>query len=102
MAQDDEPKQFDKNKLAVALTYDQEKSPAPILAAKGKGLMAEAIIALAKQNNIEIRQDSDLVTILAKLDINMPIPLEAYAAVAEILAYIYRTNDKSRRKPGAP
>ncbi len=85
----------DKDKLAVALTYERGKDEAPRLAAKGKGLMAEQIIKLALEHNIEVREDPDLVTLLAKLDIDMPIPLEAYAAVAEILAYVYKANAKA-------
>ncbi len=88
----------DKNKLAVALAYDKDKDRSPRVAAKGKGYIAEAIIALAKANNVEVRQDSDLATLLSKLEIDMPIPLEAYAAVAEILAYVYKVNDKARKK----
>ena len=88
---------FDKSKLAVALKYERGKDEAPIVSAKGKGYIAQQIIELAQANNIEIRRDTDLVTLLEKLDINTPIPLEAYAAVAEILAYIYKANDKARR-----
>lgn len=99
MATDEEkPKTFDRDKLAVALKYERGKDPAPKISAKGKGYMAEHIIELAKKHNIEIRQDSDLVTLLSKLDIDTPIPLEAYAAVAEILSYIYRTNDNMKRQ----
>ncbi|MFO0389256.1 MAG: EscU/YscU/HrcU family type III secretion system export apparatus switch protein [Alphaproteobacteria bacterium] len=87
------PPEFDKNKLAVALTYDKEKDAAPKLSAKGKGYMAEQIIAIARASGVEIRHDSDLATMLSKLDLDTPIPLEAYAAVAEILTYIYRKND---------
>ncbi len=89
---------FDKSKLAVALKYERGKDEAPVVAAKGKGYIAQQIIELAQANNIEIRRDTDLVTLLEKLDINTPIPLEAYAAVAEILAYIYKANDKARRQ----
>lgn len=87
---------IDRNKLAVALKYEREKTAAPVVAAKGKGYMAEQIIELAKRYNIEIRQDRDLVQMLEKLDIDTPIPLEAYAAVAEILAYVYRANDRMK------
>ena len=73
------------------------KNEAPHVAAKGKGYIAQQIIELAKENNVEIRRDTDLVMLLEKLDINTPIPLEAYAAVAEILAYIYKANDKARK-----
>lgn len=89
---------IDREKLAVALKYQRDKHDAPVISAKGKGYMAEAIIALAKQYNIEIREDRDLAQMLEKLDIDTPIPLEAYAAVAEILAYVYRANDAMKRK----
>ncbi len=99
MADNDDEKDdvvFDKSKLAVALKYERGKDEAPVVSAKGKGYVAQQIIELAKSNNIEIRRDTDLVTLLEKLDINTPIPLEAYAAVAEILAYVYKANDKAK------
>lgn len=89
---------FDKNKLAVALQYERGKDEVPFVSAKGKGYIAQAIIELAQANNITIRQDTDLAVLLEKLDINTPIPLEAYAAVAEILAYVYKINAKARRQ----
>lgn len=88
---------IDRDKLAVALKYEREKNSAPVVAAKGKGYMAQQIIELARQYHIEIREDRDLAQMLEKLDIDTPIPLEAYAAVAEILAYVYRANDKAKR-----
>ena len=94
---DDDQKPFDKNKLAVALEYRRDKDNAPRVSAKGKGYIAERIIELAREHGIEVREDSDLTTLLSKLDIDMPIPLEAYTAVAEILAYIYKANDGMRK-----
>lgn len=88
--------EVDREKLAVALAYAQGKEAAPHVAAKGKGYIAQAIIDLARKHGIEVRQDSDLAMLLSKLDIDAPIPLEAYAAVAEILAYVYRTNDRMK------
>ncbi len=93
-----EGKEIDKNKQAVALTYDKDKDAAPRLTAKGKGFIAQQIIDLAREHDIEIRQDADLVNILSKIDLNTPIPVEAYAAVAEILAYIYKANRAAGRK----
>lgn len=89
---------FDKNKLAVALEYEIGKDEAPRVSAKGKGFIAEQIISLAREHGIEIREDADLALLLSKLDINTPIPLEAYAAVAEILSYIYKANDRMKTK----
>lgn len=93
---DDKP--VDPDKLAVALQYEREKDAAPRLTAKGRGYIAQQIIEMAKQSGVEIRQDADLAQLLGKLDIDTPIPLEAYAAVAEILAYVYRTNDRMKKE----
>jgi flagellar biosynthesis protein len=97
MADSDDPP-IDKDKLAVALAYDPDKEKVPKVAAKGKGYMAQQIIELARKHNIEVREDSDLAKLLSAIEVDAPIPLEAYAAVAEILAYIYKANDKARRK----
>lgn len=80
---------------AVALGYDQDKDNAPVVLAKGGGEIASRIIALAKEHGIEIRQDADLLQILKAVDINQEIPIEAFAAVAEILSYIYQQNAKA-------
>ena len=81
-------------KKAVALRYDQEKDPSPKIVGKGAGLLAEKILELAREHNIPIHEDSDLVEVLAKLDINDEIPESTYVIVAEILAFVYRTNQK--------
>lgn len=88
---------IDKNKTAIALTYDRGVDPAPTVSAKGKGYVAEQIIALAKEHGIEVRQDADLAQMLDTVDIDTPIPMEAYVAVAEILSYIYGVNSDSRK-----
>lgn len=79
---------------AVALGYNKEKHNAPTVLAKGQGPVAERIIQLALDNDIEIHQDADLLQILKTVDINEEIPVEAFAAVAEIIAYIYQQNGK--------
>jgi flagellar biosynthesis protein len=78
--------------IAVALKYDRGKDPAPRVVAKGKGTIAEQIVRVANEHGIVIREDANLVEILEKLDLDTVIPLEAYAAVAEILNYVYKTN----------
>lgn len=80
---------------AVALTYDKKENPAPRVVAKGKGYVAEQILQLAFANDIKVREDAELVEILNLVDVDSPIPLEAYAAVAEILNYVYRANRTS-------
>jgi flagellar biosynthesis protein len=78
-----------KQKTAIALRYDKDQENAPKVVAKGKGYLAEQIIAVAKEAGIEIHKDEDLSKILDTLDIDTIIPVEAYTAVAEILSYIY-------------
>ena len=79
-------------KKAVALRYDAKKEESPKIVAKGAGTLAEKLLELAKKHNITIHEDSDLVNILSKLELNEEIPPSTYVAVAEILAFIYRTN----------
>jgi flagellar biosynthesis protein len=81
---------------AAALKYDRQKDEAPRVSAKGRGLIAEKIIELAKKNDIPIKSDPALIQILSKLDIDEQIPAELYKAVAEILAFVYSVNSKRR------
>lgn len=81
-------------KKAVALRYDTTQDVAPKVIAKGTGEIAEKIIALAKEYGIPIQEDVDLVEILTKLDLNADIPPDTYLMVAEILAFIYRANNR--------
>jgi flagellar biosynthesis protein len=80
---------------AVALGYDAKRDDAPRVVASGQGHIADQIVRIALDHGITVRQDSDLVEILSKLDIDALIPVEAFAAVAEILSYIYRSQGKS-------
>jgi len=82
----------DPNQVAVALSYDAATDDAPRIVASGHGALAEQILALAFANGVKVREDADLVEILAALPVDTEIPLEAFAAVAEILAYVYRAN----------
>lgn len=84
---------FQKGQTAVALGYDQNADIAPKVLASGQGVVAEKIKEIARENNIPIYEDKGLIEILALLDIDEYIPLEAYAAVAEILSYIYKQNN---------
>jgi flagellar biosynthesis protein len=82
--------------VAAAIKYDDRKDAAPTVIAKGRGTIAEKIIALAKKNNVPIKNDPALVQILSKLDIDEQIPVELYKAVAEILAFVYSANNRYR------
>ncbi len=79
---------------AIALRYEQEKNIAPKVVAKGSGYIAEKIIESAKQHSIPVYQNKTLVSMLMAIELDREIPPELYQAVAEILAYIYRIDDR--------
>ena len=83
-----------KSSKAAAITYDAEKDRAPRLVAKGSGLIAEKIIEIARQHDIPMVKDENLVQVLEALDLDTEIPPELYRAIAEVLAFIYRLNNK--------
>lgn len=84
---------------AVAIEYDREQDNAPRVTASGKGLIAEQILAIAFARGVKVREDADLVEVLSKIEVDSPIPLEAFAAVAEILAYVYKANAGMKPRP---
>ncbi len=77
---------------AIALQYERGKDPAPRITASGKGVVAEQILALAFANGVRVREDADMAEILSQLDVDTIIPVETFAAVAEILNYVYHMN----------
>jgi flagellar biosynthesis protein len=77
---------------AVALSDGGEDGSLPIISAAGRGKIAEQILQLAYENGIKVRSDADLAEILAKIELESPIPSEAFMAVAEVLSYVYRAN----------
>lgn len=83
-----------KQKKAVALKYELEKTQAPKVTAKGTNAVAEKIIALAREHGVPVKDDPDLVEVLSRLDIDKEIPPDLYVVVAELLAFVYRMNGK--------
>jgi flagellar biosynthesis protein len=73
---------------AVALAY-QTGSSAPTVVAKGKGLVAKAIIERARENGIYVHQSQELVALLMQVELDKDIPPALYRAVAELLAWLY-------------
>ncbi len=84
---------------AVALGYERGVDDAPIVLANGRGAIAEQILAIAFERGIKVRKDSELVEILSLVDVDSPIPLEAFSAVAEIRAYVYQANAALKNRP---
>ncbi len=82
-----------KQEKAVALRYHREDDRAPRIVAKGEGSIAAKIREVAENNGIPIHRDDALVELLAQIEIDREIPPELYAAVAELLSWIYRANN---------
>ncbi len=81
-----------RQKKAVALKYQPKKDNAPRVIAKGKGKVAEKIIEIAREHNIVIQDDPDLIEVLSQLDLNAEIPPDLYVVVAELLSFVYSLN----------
>lgn len=88
------PSRVPARQVAVALEYDPQVAGAPRVTASGKGAVAEQILQLAFANGVKVRTDPDLAQVLAAVEVDTIIPIEAFAAVAEILAYVYRANSQ--------
>lgn len=80
-------------RMAAALSYKQGFY-APVVVAKGKGVMAEAIIACAKESGVFVHESPELVTLLMQVNLDEHIPPELYRAVAELLVWLYKLEGK--------
>lgn len=74
---------------AVALSYDQKDS-APRIVAKGYGVVADSIIARAREAGVYVHDSPALVNLLMQVDMDSHIPPQLYVAVAELLAWLYQ------------
>lgn len=89
--------QHKKIMKAAAIKYDKTKGTAPRVVAKGKGETAQKIISLAKEHNLPIRRDEDLVELLSKVELDKEVPENLYKAVAEVFVFVYKmTNQDSK------
>ena len=84
---------------AVALRYQPELTPAPIVVAKGRNLFAQQIREQARWNNIPIAENPALARALYKaVEVGGEIPAKFYAAVAEVLAFIFRAQAEANAR----
>lgn len=79
----------DTRQLAVALAY-QTGQAAPRVVAKGRGLIAQAIIERAREAGVYVHESPELVSLLMQVDLDQHIPPQLYLAVAELLAWLYQ------------
>ncbi len=91
-----------RRQIAVALHYDRANPSLPRVTASGTGGVAAQILTAAFAAGIKVREDADLAEILAAVEVDSEIPLEALAAVAEILSYVYRANGAATEPASHP
>lgn len=82
--------------LAVGIQYGRDAQGAPRVVVKGRGEVAAQILAAAELAGVPVRRDRDLAQLLAAVDLGDEIPLEAYSAVAEVIAFLWRLNGEQR------
>ncbi len=83
-----------KIQTAVAITGGTAEDAMPRISAAGRGKLAEQILQLAFEQGINVREDSALAEMLAAVELDSPIPSDAFLAVAEVLAYVYKANNE--------
>jgi flagellar biosynthesis protein len=100
-ADPDEKSLPEERKKAVALQYDKGRMKAPRVTAKGRGVLAERLVALAKENGVPVQEDRLLVEALEAVDVGRDVPIELYQVVAEILVTVYRAErERSTARDG--
>lgn len=82
--------EFDPKRGAVALRYQPDEPGAPRVTAKGRGVIAEQIIELAREHDIHIHHSPELLDVLIRLELGDEIPESLYKAIAEIIAFTYQ------------
>ena len=88
---------FNPNQQAIALAY-ATGDYAPKVVAKGRGAVAEQIIAKAKEHKIFVHESKELVALLMQVDLDDHIPPSLYLAIAEILAWLYKLEENETEK----
>lgn len=79
---------------AVALRYDEERASTPRVVARGSGAVADQIVEIAERHGVAMHEDPDLVEALSLVDVDAAIPEELFVAVAEVLAFVYRLDER--------
>ena len=83
-------------RLAVALEYEAGSREAPRVTARGRGLLAERIVALAEENGVVIDANPALAEALGGIEVDDSIPIELFEAVAEVIGFVLRARRRAR------
>lgn len=86
--------------FAVALRFEMAME-APVVIAKGRNLLAQKMKEIARWNEIPVLENPPLAQALFRsVEVGQQIPSKLYTAVAEILAFVYRTQAQAKQPPG--
>lgn len=85
-------------RAAAALAY-RDGDAAPRVVAKGRGLMADAIIERARASGVYVHESRELLALLMQIDLDSHIPPQLYIVVAELLAWLYHLEDAEKAAP---
>ncbi|MDH3580310.1 MAG: EscU/YscU/HrcU family type III secretion system export apparatus switch protein [Hyphomicrobiales bacterium] len=86
----------DSDTLAVALEYETGSREAPKVTAKGRGSIADQIIALAQEHGIVVETNEHLAEALSGVELDERIPIELYEAVAEVIGFVLRASGQMK------
>jgi flagellar biosynthesis protein len=84
-------------RIAVALAYDRESDEAPRVVAKGRGELAERIVAVARENGVAVESDPALAAALSIVELDADIPEDLYRAVAAVIGFVLRLQQQRAR-----
>ena len=83
----------------IALRYEHNSERAPEVTAKGEGALARRILEVAAEHDVPVREDIDLVQLLAACELGDEVPVELFGAVAALFAYLYGLNQELAAAP---
>ena len=85
-----------RRQSAIALAYGSG-DPAPMVVAKGQGLVAEQIMRRAQEAGVFVHESKELVSLLMQVDLDREIPPALYRAIAELLAWLYHIESAQKQ-----
>jgi flagellar biosynthesis protein len=85
---------------AVAIRYDKGREDAPRVVAKGRGFVAQQLLAIAKHHSVPVYQNQTVTQLLMAVELDREIPPELYQAVASVLAFVYRMDGRAAELAG--
>jgi len=88
----------DRQRAAAALAY-RAGDAAPRVVAKGRGILADAIIEKARASGVYVHESRELLALLMQIDLDSHIPPQLYIAVAELLAWLYHLEESDKPAP---